>query len=549
VVSPRLREVGDAALQLEIDSRVPPTVIDVDASRRAAVIAKAVSERRLAGVRDVVPTLRTVTVSFDPLTTDMIAVEAALRESAALPADALRPAVHEVPVAYGGEGGPDLDEVAAFAGCSPSEVVQRHMSWTYRVLMLGFMPGFAYLGTVPDTIAAPRRATPRVRVPAGSVGIAGQQTGIYPRESPGGWQIIGRTSVRPFDARRSSPVLFAPGDKVRFVPVRDIGPAVNDASMPAAAVADDGTRGYVTVLRPGALTTVQDRGRWGYQALGVPASGAMDTVSHRLANVVVGNGPEAATVEVTCLGPELLMEDDTLIGLAGADLGATLDGAPVDRHAPVRCPAGSVLRFGERRSGARAYIGFGGGVRVAEVLGSRSTGVSAGLGGFGGRALRAGDRLPVGQAPRLRTRPVASWPADFRRDATLRVLPGPQAAHFDQNALAALERVRFEVSPDADRTGYRLRGGPATPSTTGGAMISDAAFFGGIQIPPSGHPILLMADRPTTGGYPQIAIVITADLPRAAQLAPGDTVSFALCSRADAIAALVAQEGRMLGLQ
>jgi allophanate hydrolase subunit 2 len=188
-------------------------------------------------------------------------------------------------------------------------------------------------------------------------------------------------------------------------------------------------------------------------------------------------------------------------------------------------------------------------VRVVKVLGSRSTCVSSGLGGLLGRPLRAGDRLPIGRASPRPVRRVPPRPADERHEATLRVLPGPHADSFDGDALMALERARFEVSPDSDRTGYRLRGGPAIRSSLGGAMVSDAAFLGGLQIPPSGAPILLMADRPTTGGYPQIAVVITADLPLAAQLAPGDAVSFALCSRADAIAALVAQEGRVLGLQ
>jgi biotin-dependent carboxylase-like uncharacterized protein len=428
-------------------------------------------------------------------------------------------------------------------------VVERHSSRAYRVLMLGFMPGFAYMGIVEDSIAVPRRATPRVRVPAGSVGIAGQQTGIYPRQCPGGWQIVGRTSVTLFDPHRLPPALFAPGDEVRFVPASDGVFSPGEASVSEAVRAGKSTGGYVTVLRAGALTTVQDRGRWGYQALGVPVSGAMDVISHRLANTVVGNAPDEATVEVTCLGPELRLENDTLVGLAGADLGATLDGVPIDLLMPSRCGAGSVLRFGERRSGARTYIGFAGGVRVAETLGSRSTSVSSGLGGFLGRPLRAGDRLPIGEVSHRSARRLAPWPVDQRREATLRILPGPQAEYFDREAFTALQQARFEISPDSDRTGYRLRGGPAIRSSVGGAMVSDAAFLGGLQIPPSGAPILLMADRPTTGGYPQIAVVITADLPRAAQLAPGDGVSFTVCSRAEAIAALVAQEGRLLGLQ
>jgi len=296
------------------------------------------------------------------------------------------------------------------------------------------------------------------------------------------------------------------------------------------------------------LTTVQDAGRWGHQVYGVSASGPMDPVAHRVANIVVGNRPEAATLEATWLGPELRMEQRTRIALAGADLHATLDGADVSLHTPVDCNAGSVLRFGERRSGARVYVAFGGGVAVPPVLGSRATHARSGLGGFRGRPLMQGDRVAIGAplqvAPLVRARVPDSHPGGVR----LRVLPGPQVEHFLPSALDVLQRARYTISPNSDRMGYRLSGGDRIASSVGGSMVSDAAFLGGLQIPPSGDPILLMADRPTTGGYPQIAVVISADIPLAGQLGAGDWVEFEVCSRADAIAALVAQEGRILAV-
>jgi antagonist of KipI len=243
------------------------------------------------------------------------------------------------------------------------------------------------------------------------------------------------------------------------------------------------------------------------------------------------------------------MEQDTLIALAGGDLQATLDGRDVLRHATIACREGSVLRFGERRSGARVYVAFGGGIAVPPVLGSRATHVRSGLGGLHGRPLQHGDLIALGPSSQVTPRVGASLSDVPTGGARLRILPGPQAEQFSPSALDALQQTRYTISPDSDRMGYRLTGGARVASTLGGGMVSDAAFVGGVQIPPSGDPILLMADRPTTGGYPQVAIVISADLSTAAQLGAGDWVEFELCSRSDAIAALVAQEGRILAVR
>jgi len=572
----RIREAGDSALVLEVGAaQASPLagLIDADVNARAIGIARALRQRGIRGVRDVVSTFRSVAVFFDPLSTDVAAVAAALHEETDAAPSLSSGRSIEVPVIYGGDAGPDLAHVAAFAGCGPAGVIERHASQAYRVFMLGFLPGFAYMASVDETIAAPRRATPRLRVPAGSVGIAGRQTGIYPRESPGGWQIIGRTAVNLFDSCRTPPALFAPGDQVRFVPTESITVGAGFSrpeGEPKVRLNADPTARYVTVLRPGLMTTVQDSGRWGYQDLGVPVSGPMDHAAHRLANAVVGNPPDAATIEATWLGPELRMEQETRVAVGGGDLHATLDSTDVPLYTPVRCRSGSVLRFGDRRSGARAYVAFDGGIVVPPVLGSRATHMLSGLGGIDGRALKAGDRIPLGDpgadlkvrlyeggayergayergdssrvvAADLQVRPTSG--------ARLRVLPGPQADYFAPSALEALQRTRYTISPQSDRMGYRLAGGAPVPCAISGEMISDAAFMGGVQLPPSGDPILLMADRQTSGGYPQLAVVLTAELPLVLQLGPIDWVVFQVCSRADAIAALVALEGKLLAVR
>jgi KipI family sensor histidine kinase inhibitor len=537
-----IREAGDSALLLELGE----PVIDPELNARAIAIARAIREQAIPGVRDVVSTFRSVAVFFDPLSADVAAVAAALHHAENAAPSSVAGRTVDIPVVYGGESGPDLAELAAFARCTPEAVIERHAGTVYRVYMLGFLPGFPYMAHVDATIAAPRRAIPRLRVAAGSVGIAGVQTGIYPRESPGGWQIIGRTASTLFDQAQLPPALLAPGDRVRFVPTPESALAGfnrTGVGMKAGTTTGDVDR-FVSVLRPGLLTTVQDLGRWGHQSLGVPVAGPMDPMAHRVANALVGNPVDAATLETTLIGPDLRFGQETAVAIAGGDLWPMLDGAEVPICAPLRCPSGSVLRFGDRRSGARAYVAFDGGVEVDPVLGSRATHVMSRMGGVQGRALRAGDRLALGPPTARATR--KPFPASRSEGgARLRVLPGPQADHFDGSALDALQRKRFTVSAQSDRMGYRLLEAAIAEHRLGD-MISDVMLRGGVQIPPSGEPILLMADRQTTGGYPQLAVVITADLPLAAQLGPGDWIEFEVCRRADAIAALVAAEGKIL---
>jgi KipI family sensor histidine kinase inhibitor len=213
----RVVEAGDSALLVEFEER-----IDARINAAAVALAAALRDARLPGVRDVVPTFRSVAIYFDPLRTDIASVAQLIDASVVMtPAEASLPSTVRIPVCYGGEFGPDLREVAAFAGVSEDAVVDIHVSHSYRVFMLGFLPGFAYMGLVDQRIAAPRRATPRLRVPAGSVGIAGAQTGVYPSTSPGGWQLIGRTPYKPFDPGRPKPFGLAAGDTVQFYSISE----------------------------------------------------------------------------------------------------------------------------------------------------------------------------------------------------------------------------------------------------------------------------------------------------------------------------------------
>jgi len=308
------------------------------------------------------------------------------------------------------------------------------------------------------------------------------------------------------------------------------------------------------VVKPGLLTTVQDRGRWGSQSFGVSVSGAMDVYSHRLANALAGNDADAATLEVTIAGPELEFDDARTVAVTGAVFEVTVDDRPIDLRSAVDVSAGSIMRFGRRLRGSRAYVAVAGGIATPSAFGSRATHLPSGMGGLDGRALRTGDRLPLG-APTRTSRPVrrspiaessATWTLPAGR-ATLRVLPGPQLDRFLPAAWEALQSGPYSIASESNRMGYRLVG-PSLETGRTLDVISDATPSGALHVPASGQPILLMADRQTTGGYPKIASVISADISVAGQLGPGDTITFVECSTQEALAALIAQERSLMAV-
>jgi KipI family sensor histidine kinase inhibitor len=522
---PRVLAVGDAAVTVELG-----TTIDPDLARRVRALDRALLHKPFRGYREAVPTYRSLLVTYDPARIRFADVRADLLARAAAPEAPEEPGrLHRVPVVYGGEAGPDLAEVARALALSEAEVVAQHTSIEYTAFMLGFRPGFAYLGVLPESLALPRLATPRVRVPAGSVGIAGRQTGIYPVVSPGGWRLLGRTTFATYDPFGDPPSVVAPGDRVRFEPVDTLDdPAPRRVTTHAGPPA-------LEVLEPGLLTTVQDLGRHGQRRFGVAQSGAVDTAAHAAANARLGNEPGAAALECSMAGPSLRFLRVMRFAIEGADLGAVLRRADLGDWAvplgtPVLARPGNVLIFGERRAGARASVAFAGGIEVPVVAGSRATDLASGFGGFEGRALRSGDLLSVG-LPR-EPRAEAGWkPPDAR--AVVRVVLGPQYDLFPPGEVERFLRETFRVGPTSDRTGCRLEG--ARLAARESEITSDGMVPGSVQVPPDGKPIVMLADGPTTGGYPKIATVVATDLPRLAQLVPGEgEVRFSAVSVEDA---------------
>lgn len=292
----------------------------------------------------------------------------------------------------------------------------------------------------------------------------------------------------------------------------------------------------IKVVRPGVQVTVQDLGRPGLGAYGVPSGGAMDRFALAAANLLLGNAPGAAGLEVLLGGLDLRFGGDTSVCITGADLGATLDGRRLDLWTPAAVRAGATLSFIQRRAGARAYVALPGGIDVPAVLGSRSTYLPGAWGGLGGRSLQHGDRIKTPCDPLA---PAHGWLAPEYRPPyspfpVLRCVLGPHASCFSRLALLRFFCTTYRLSSHSDRMGLRLEGRPVHTSSSAG-IPSTGVLPGVIQTPPNGSPILLMADAQTSGGYPIIAIVLGADLPLAAQLLPGDRLRFRLVGIGQAV--------------
>nr|WP_269778714.1 urea amidolyase family protein [Microlunatus antarcticus] len=471
------------------------------------------------GVWELVPAARTVLVRFDPALTDAETLAADLRaRSLGHLATAEGPVV-EVPVCYDGA---DLDEVARLCGLDPAEVVRRHTAAPWTVAFTGFAPGFGYLSGGDPALDVPRRSEPRTAIPAGSVGLAGRFSGIYPRASPGGWQLIGRTGLALWDLRRADPALLAPGMRVRFV---DVGPdALADpdpgSGSGAAATATLVGQPALEVLAPGPLTVVADLGRPGRAAQGVARSGAVDRQALRRANRLVGNPSGAAALEIAAGGLEVRALTDLVVAVTGAEVEVELE---LDRAFALG--PGDELHLGTPARGMVGYLAVAGGVAAEAVLGSRSTDL---LSGVGPPRLQVGDVVRVGRAsesaaavdpdpgPRLPS-------ADELTEVD--VVLGPRDDWFAPEVVDRFLRQEWTVTPRSNRVGLRLDGEPLVRSRTE-ELPSEGTVPGSVQVPQNGLPVVFTADHPVTGGYPVIACVARHHLDRVGQVPVGGRIRF-----------------------
>jgi biotin-dependent carboxylase-like uncharacterized protein len=296
----------------------------------------------------------------------------------------------------------------------------------------------------------------------------------------------------------------------------------------------------IEVINPGFFTTVQDEGRFGYQAFGLPVAGVMDDYASRAANILAGNAPCAAVLEMTMMGGAFYFAKDSYVAVCGADMQGELNNKPVRSWSGFFVPGGSELKFKSSPNGSRTYLAVNGGIDTPPVMGSRATFIRGGVGGFEGRALKAGDKIPVGKSAK---RPVMSvalpdeFIPEYKKEIVVRAMLGPQDDLFTQEGIDTFFGSEYTASADSDRMGCRLEGETPIKHLDKPDIVSDALCRGNIQVPGHGMPIVMLADRQTTGGYTKIATVIGADLWKMAQVSPGNKIRFIKTSDEEAVKA------------
>ena len=537
----------------------------------ASGLAQAIDALGGARLREIIPAPASLLIDLDPAdpALDRATVERLVAQALTLPSTPEPERWREIPVHY---GGPDLERVACQSGLGADAVIERHHQANYRVLCLGFSPGFPYLGGLDAMLATPRLPSPRPRVPAGSVGIGGDHAGIYSIPSPGGWNLIGRTTTVLFDPHVPDITRMfhlQSGDRVRFVPVGRSEPGAGWEPGPGGHATRDADRAQLDpeldlagepvlrVLDGGLGIGLQDGGRPGFRRFGVPAGGAMDPAAAAWANRLLDNPPEAPVLELCLQGQRFEVLHDGWVAVGGP---GHPRGQPPYRAFRVR--AGQALEFGPAAAGVWTYLAVPGGFAGRTFLGSASTNPRAGI----GLPIRPGDQLrrrigiawkaPAGVA----SRSVApdQWTIGNDEDP-VRIRPGPQWDRFDADSRQRLLDIGWRITSRCDRMGYRLRGDredgrngadrsatapppptagsdPTPPGSsalaglawTGGSLLSEPVLPGSIQIPPDGQPIVTLHDGPTLGGYPRIAWIDPRDLPRLVQRRSGQPVRFTL---------------------
>lgn len=487
------------------------------------------------GIAEIVPGARTLLIRLSAQAEagrEALAGELCSRGLAELPETS--DARITIPVLYDGE---DLEEVAALTGMTQEEVIARHTASVYTVAFTGFAPGFAYLTGGDPKLLVPRRRSPRARIPAGSVALAGEFSGIYPKASPGGWQIIGRTPLQMFDLARSHSALLQPGAQVRFTALADrsayerLAPRPSANSQPARPIEPGSTVFSVTAAPLAALW--QDLGRYGHAGQGIASSGARDRAALRLANEIVGNGPGEACLEIYGHGFAFTTSGPAVVALAGAP--ATLairpaagTGFNAAAGQAVALEAGDAVTIEASATGVCSYLAVRGGFEVAPVLGSASFDSLAQL---GPDPVRAGAEIVVrhrrgGRAVLAEPVPLPDLPASGDL-VELDIVMGPRTSWFTETAIAQLTGREWTVTPQSDRVGLRLAGAtPLKRVDPQAELPSEGTIRGAVQVPHSGQPIVFLADHPLTVGYPVIATIAPYHLDLAGQVPAGARIRF-----------------------
>jgi KipI family sensor histidine kinase inhibitor len=485
------------------------------------------------GIEDMVPAARTLMIRFRPerLTAEKLCGAIATRDLSAriVPSDTCV----EIPVHYDGE---DLADVAELTGLSVDEVIRRHTASEFTVAFCGFAPGFGYLVGGDPTLQVPRRQSPRTKIPAGSVALAGAFSGVYPQASPGGWQIIGTTPEKMWDLSRDPPALFQPGYRVRFTDLSKSKSVVSvGTAKRVSAPATVQTAGALTlkVLAAPMPALFQDTGRFGQTGQGVSASGALDIGALKAANRVAGNPVDFACLEITLGGFSFEINGRAVLGITGAPCPIHVRDASgrvqtAESYRPISLEPGDVVTLGHAPKGMRSYLAVRGGFAVTPVLGSASTDTLAIV---GPDPVTAGTVLTIqngtlGLTPVSLTEAPAFDPPASGETVVLDVVMGPRSDWFTQAGIDTLPGQLWTMTPQSNRVGIRLSGDVPLERKDKAELPSEGTATGAIQVPHSGQPVLFLADHPLTGGYPVIGNVAEYHLDLAGQIPVNAKIRF-----------------------
>ena len=455
---------------------------------------------------------------------------------------------HRIQVCYHPDVAPDLADIAKACGLSIETTIQLHKESIYSVDILGFMPGFAYFSGLNPKLRLPRLPSPRPLVPLGSVAIAELQTAIYPRSTPGGWNLIGRSPDILFDIAKKQPGLFMPGDKMHIVEIgldefnRLIGLHSKESITPKSTPAENKNQssGTITFKQAGAFTTIQDGPRAGLSHWGIGPGGAVDLDALELANALVGNPTEEAGLEITATGPTLLFSEDACIAWVGATCSCMVDGKRLPGNRPIWIGAGSTLQFLTLNPGMRAILAIGGGIDSPTILGRKGAHMSADI---GPKRLTKGDALTLTNAglalcspflKRLKeSAPLPCFPkwqirspyTNSKQINRIYCMPGPHLSFLTVKDREKFWGTVWVVSKESNRMGIRLEGDFELKKPLPN-IPSQAIHFGTVQFPPSQQPIVMLSEHQTTGGYPRLAEVIASEQSKLAQATPGTRIQF-----------------------
>lgn len=504
-------------------------LVELTTLEQAIALHRNLIDEPIDGITQMLPAARTVLIEYDPLYVSSPQLAQMISQRSFEQSSLSLGKLVEIDVEY---NGCDLDEVAEYLRLPVNALIDWHTETQFQVAFTGFAPGFAYLKSLETSLVVPRRDTPRAKIPMGSVALAGEFSGIYPKDSPGGWQLIGQTSQAMWDLNRVRPALLEPGDRVQFVSRQKVAIAMPQrVSHPPAELSSQ--RNGLIVDKAGLFSTFQDFGRVNKASQGVSPSGAMDQYAYRVANQLVGNCLDKVVIELTHGNFSARVMGELVVALTGAPCKVSVkdqDGrsVPCEFNQPFALCEGDTLSIGPSKAGVRSYLAARGGWLCDKVLGSASFDSLAKL---GPQPLRVGDRIIVCSDSSLNAvQPYYSEPSQryptVNTTVQLDIVLGPHCDWFCEHALDILSSTTWKVAKQSDRIGIRLESTETIGRKVTEELPSEGVVTGSIQVPASGQPLIFMRDHPLTGGYPVIACIADYHLDLVAQLPVGTSVLF-----------------------